>query len=173
MLLNVNMYWVLSFDNTRTGFPDGPIARRYRVATVWYSMPHLLTPAVLGRIVREARLAAGLSQTALGKRIDASRFWIAEFERGKPTAELGLALRAVQALGLTLQVTAPSELSGGTVKEPGRTYGSGEIPSVDLGAIIAAASGSPTASPRGRTRAGTPKVSANISSSSWPAARPR
>jgi ribosome-binding protein aMBF1 (putative translation factor) len=113
-------------------------------------MPQLLTPALLGRLVREARLAAGLSQTALGERVGASRFWIAEFEQGKLTAELGLALRAVQAVGLTLQVRSPSERAGEADKGKAPSSVTGDIPSVDLGAIIAAASGSPSPSPRGR-----------------------
>jgi len=63
--------------------------------------------AAVGALVREARIAAGLSQTDLGQRIGASRFWVAQFEKGKPSAELGLALKAVQALGLTV-VIAPT-----------------------------------------------------------------
>lgn len=48
----------------------------------------------IGAMVRQAKTAAGLTQGALGTRIGASRFWAADFERGKPLAELGLALRA-------------------------------------------------------------------------------
>jgi len=156
MLMNVNIHYMLTNGNKCTGLPDGPIARRYRFATVWCSMPQLLTPALLGRLVREARRAAGLSQTALGERIGASRFWIAEFEQGKLTAELGLALRAVQAVGLTLHVTSPSERAGEADKGKAPASGAGDIPSVDLGAIIAAASGLPSPSPRVRAAGRVP-----------------
>lgn len=63
-----------------------------------------LTPKDLGALVRDERLRNGLSQTQLGERIGASRFWVAEFERGKSGAELGLALKALRALELVLTV---------------------------------------------------------------------
>ncbi len=68
-----------------------------------------ITAAAMGEAVRQARLKAGLSQSALGDRIGASRFWVAQFEQGKPSAELGLALKAVQAVGLSLAIAASGE----------------------------------------------------------------
>ncbi len=53
--------------------------------------------------MREGREAAGLTQTQLAERIGASRFWVAAFEQGKPSVELGLALKAIQALGLAIR----------------------------------------------------------------------
>lgn len=67
-------------------------------------MTNSINSAVIGAVVREARLSAGLSQTDLGQRIGASRFWVAQFERGKPSAELGLALKAMRALGLSVLI---------------------------------------------------------------------
>ncbi|MEO7086653.1 MAG: helix-turn-helix domain-containing protein [Gemmatimonadaceae bacterium] len=67
-------------------------------------MSNSINSAAVGALVRQARIAAGLSQTDLGQRIGASRFWVAEFEKGKPSAELGLALKAMQALGLTVLI---------------------------------------------------------------------
>lgn len=61
-------------------------------------------PSDLGAFVREARVIARLSQEDLGVRIGASRFWVAAFERGKPTVELALVLKALHALGFSLQV---------------------------------------------------------------------
>jgi len=69
-----------------------------------HAMSKGITSAVVGALVRQARLAAGLSQTDLGQRIGASRFWVAQFEKGKSTAELGLALKAMHALGLTVVI---------------------------------------------------------------------
>jgi HTH-type transcriptional regulator/antitoxin HipB len=34
----------------------------------------------------------------------ASRFWVAEFEAGKPRAEIGLVLKAIHAVGLGLTI---------------------------------------------------------------------
>jgi HTH-type transcriptional regulator/antitoxin HipB len=53
---------------------------------------------------RGRRLDLGLSQADLAARARVSRQWISEFESGKPTAELGLALRLVDALGLRLSI---------------------------------------------------------------------
>lgn len=136
-------------------------------------MAQPLTPAVLGSIVRDARLAAGLSQTALGARIGASRFWIAEFEQGKPTAELGLALKAVQALGLTVRVTASADEAGETRAPATPAAPAADIPVVDLGELIAEASGMSTGTPAGpsvrRTRAGKQRGKSTVPKAGWPA----
>ena len=67
-------------------------------------MPHNVNAATIGSLVRDTRTAAGVTQTELANRIGASRFWVAEFEKGKPGAELGLALKALAALGLTVRL---------------------------------------------------------------------
>lgn len=54
----------------------------------------------LGAAVRDARLRQGWTQADLADRINVSRQWVSSLERGKTTAELGTALRAVTALGL-------------------------------------------------------------------------
>jgi DNA-binding XRE family transcriptional regulator len=72
-------------------------------------MPNPINSAAVGALIREAREAAGLTQTQLAERIGASRFWVAAFEKGKPSAELGLALKAIHALELTLHITPGSD----------------------------------------------------------------
>ena len=73
-----------------------------------------INPAVVGALVREGREAAGLTQTQLAERIGASRFWVAAFEQGKPSVELGLALKAIQALGLVISIAPSHTPSVGT-----------------------------------------------------------
>ena len=64
----------------------------------------------LGAAVRDARLRLGWTQAELATRIGASRQWVISLERGKATAELGVALRAIAALGLVAElVDAPTE----------------------------------------------------------------
>lgn len=53
---------------------------------------------------RGRRLDLGLSQAELAQRAHVSRKWIYQFEQGKQTAELGLVLRVLDALGLTLEI---------------------------------------------------------------------
>lgn len=73
------------------------------------AMTKPINPAVVGAFVRKGRNAAGLTQTQLAERIGASRFWVAAFEKGKPSAELGLALKAVQALGLSIRIESDND----------------------------------------------------------------
>ena len=64
----------------------------------------------LGAAVRDARLRRGWTQAELADRINVSRQWVISLERGKATAELGTALRAITALGLIADlVDAPAQ----------------------------------------------------------------
>jgi HTH-type transcriptional regulator/antitoxin HipB len=66
---------------------------------------HNLASAARGR-----RLALGLSQADLAARAGISRDWVNYFEAGKPTVELILVLRVLEALDLRLDVSAPSDV---------------------------------------------------------------
>jgi HTH-type transcriptional regulator/antitoxin HipB len=66
------------------------------------------TPADLGAIIREHRKLRGWDQAQLAKRIGTSRQWIIAVEKGRARAELGLVLRAVNALGLQLEAFLPN-----------------------------------------------------------------
>lgn len=61
----------------------------------------------VGLLVRDQRRAAHLTQAQLAERVGASREWIRLLESGKPRLELGLTLRALSALGITLDATLP------------------------------------------------------------------
>lgn len=54
---------------------------------------------VLGAILRERRLALGLSQAELGLRSGVSREFVLRLEGGKRRSDLGLTLAVVEALG--------------------------------------------------------------------------
>lgn len=58
-----------------------------------------LTAAARGR-----RQRLGLSQEDVASRARVSRQWVSEFEAGKPTAELQLVIRLLDALGLCLSL---------------------------------------------------------------------
>jgi DNA-binding XRE family transcriptional regulator len=89
--------------------------------------------ATIGALVRDTRTAAGLTQTELANRISASRFWVSEFEKGKPSAELGLALKALHALGLAVQIE-PMRAAPDSARPTTHRANSGHA---DLGAVIA------------------------------------
>lgn len=60
------------------------------------------TPADLGAAIRDRRRQLGLDQATLAKRIGVSRQWVIGIEQGRSRAELGLVLRALDALGIRL-----------------------------------------------------------------------
>ncbi|WP_328331004.1 helix-turn-helix domain-containing protein [Kribbella sp. NBC_00382] len=62
------------------------------------------TPQALGATVRGQRQRMHLTQAALADAAGVSRAWLIEFEKGKPTVELGRILAVIEALGITLEV---------------------------------------------------------------------
>jgi len=85
------------------------------------------TPADLGAVIRERRKQLDLDQAELAMRIGVSRQWVIGIERGRARAELGLVLRALDALGLRLNSATGPAPSSKTSAGP------------DIDAIVAAA----------------------------------
>jgi HTH-type transcriptional regulator / antitoxin HipB len=73
------------------------------------------SPQELAQVVREQRKRRGLSQQRLAELVGVSRQWIVALEQGKPTAELGLVLQALSAIGLRVDVGDRSDAAGGEV----------------------------------------------------------
>ncbi|MCW2940351.1 MAG: transcriptional regulator [Actinomycetia bacterium] len=73
----------------------------------------------LGGVVRARRKRLGWTQQELADRAGTSRQWMVALEGGKGRAELGLVLKALNALGLTVDLTAQDapapRPSGGSV----------------------------------------------------------
>lgn len=69
----------------------------------------ILTTAELSAVVRHARKRAGLTQAQLAERIGVGRLWVVRFEQGTAEVELGIALRALRALGLALDISTPAD----------------------------------------------------------------
>jgi len=65
------------------------------------------TPIDLGLVIRTRRKQLGLDQRTLAERVGVSRQWIVAIERGKTSAAVGLLLRTLQELGVTLDATSP------------------------------------------------------------------
>ncbi|HEX8831657.1 MAG TPA: helix-turn-helix domain-containing protein [Longimicrobium sp.] len=61
----------------------------------------------LGALARERRKELRWSQTELAERIGTSRSWVSDLENGKERAEIGLTLKALQVLGLMVEVREP------------------------------------------------------------------
>lgn len=66
---------------------------------------YVKTPADIGRLIREARMRARMSQTALASRFGTTQSWISEVETGKETAEIGKVLKMLSYLGLDLDLS--------------------------------------------------------------------
>lgn len=84
------------------------------------------TPADLGAVIRDRRKQRKLDQAAFAEQIGVSRQWVIAIERGHARAELGLVLRAVDALNIHLEASAG---------QTGRRRSS----AVDIDAIVAKA----------------------------------
>ena len=73
---------------------------------------NLRTPADVALLVRERRRHLRVSQHDLAQRIGASRQWVQKLEQGRPGLELGLTIRALLVLGVTLNATdGPEQLA--------------------------------------------------------------
>jgi HTH-type transcriptional regulator / antitoxin HipB len=65
----------------------------------------LRAPLDLAALIRERRRELKLSQAELARLVGTSRQWVVGVEKGRPKAEVGLVLRALNALGLRLDVS--------------------------------------------------------------------
>jgi HTH-type transcriptional regulator / antitoxin HipB len=88
---------------------------------------YIRTPADLGAIIRERRKQLALDQADLAKRIGTSRQWVIGIERGRARAELGLVLRALNALAIRLNT------------ETGKSTKAAPIPTIDIDSIVSSA----------------------------------
>ena len=62
------------------------------------------TPADLAKIVRQRRKAAKLTQQNAAALAGIGVRFLSELERGKPTAQIGKAIKVAQLLGLEIQI---------------------------------------------------------------------
>ena len=62
----------------------------------------------LGAFIRERRTKLGMDQIALAKKAGTSRKWLVEVEQGKPGAEIGLILRTLKSLEISIDLEADS-----------------------------------------------------------------
>jgi HTH-type transcriptional regulator / antitoxin HipB len=63
-----------------------------------------ITPVQFGSRVSVVRRSRRIRQSELARHAGVSRQWIVALEAGKPTVELGLALRTMDVLGIELHV---------------------------------------------------------------------
>ena len=84
------------------------------------------TPKELGLLIREGRRSMGLDQATLAQQLGVSRSWLISVEHGKPTAPIGLVLRTLGAVG----VTVDAHISAGGRPSRHGTHG------VDIDAVV-------------------------------------
>jgi HTH-type transcriptional regulator/antitoxin HipB len=83
------------------------------------------SPRDIGLALRKRRRNLGMSQADLAGLIGVTRQWVIRSERGNTSAEIGLVLRALNALGLRLDVATGAERA------------TPSIDAVDIDAILA------------------------------------
>lgn len=97
----------------------------------------ILTPADLGLYAQDRRKRVlNISQDELAARVGASRHWVLDFEAGHPGVQIGLILRALNALGIDVHAMPV----GGTAVPESRGAQpharSSQLPAIDLSAIV-------------------------------------
>lgn len=77
----------------------------------------ITTPRDIGAAIKDRRRLLGLDQAELAKRVGVSRQWLIQVENGKAGAAIGLVLRLLKALDLSISlsphtrdIAAPDEL---------------------------------------------------------------
>ena len=69
----------------------------------------------LAAAIKGGRRKRGWTQGDLARRAGVSRQWVVNVEKGKPTAEVGSVLRALTALGLTIDLVEGAPVPTGPV----------------------------------------------------------
>lgn len=72
-----------------------------------------LTPGELGKAVKAARKAMGLTQADLALTSGTGTRFISDLENGKPTCQIGKTLTVLKTLGLHLTLSSPRDPGGG------------------------------------------------------------
>jgi HTH-type transcriptional regulator/antitoxin HipB len=76
------------------------------------------TATDLGAFIRERRTKLGWDQVSLAKKAGTSRKWLVEVEQGKPGAEIGLILRTLKSLEISINLEANSEADSSVATPP-------------------------------------------------------
>lgn len=77
------------------------------------------TAADLGAFIRERRVKLEMDQSDLAEKAGTSRKWIVEVEQGKPRAEIGLVLRTLKTLGVSLDIAIDHAQNASAASESG------------------------------------------------------
>lgn len=85
----------------------------------------------LGLVVRDRRRVLQLDQRALAAKVGVNRQWVIDLEKGRPGAGIGLVLKAMQVLGLRVELDASEE----------RAPAGPALATVDIDAVIERARG--------------------------------
>jgi y4mF family transcriptional regulator len=114
-----------TYDDISALLPNADIIRLSSYADTMATQINSIRDLVAA--ARGRRKSLGWTQSELADRAHVSRQWISEFEAGKPTAELGLTIRLLDALDLRLT------LDTGEERHPAREQ---SAVTVDLDAVL-------------------------------------
>ncbi|MGE0284210.1 MAG: helix-turn-helix domain-containing protein [Rhizobiaceae bacterium] len=90
------------------------------------------TAKEIGALIRDERKKLKLDQAELADLVGVNRRWVLEVERGKPRAEVGLILKTLHALGLSILIEGENDTRVILPK-----------PEIDIDMIIEKAKGGP------------------------------
>jgi y4mF family transcriptional regulator len=67
-------------------------------------------PAAMGRLIRDARRALGLTQPDLALSAGVGVRFLVDIEKGKPTAQIGKVMQVLAALGVEMALSLPDSI---------------------------------------------------------------
>jgi y4mF family transcriptional regulator len=70
---------------------------------------NICSPEALGDVIRHARQSRGWTQATLAMLADVGVRFIVDLERGKPTAQIGKAMRVLRSLRIEIELVVPRE----------------------------------------------------------------
>jgi HTH-type transcriptional regulator/antitoxin HipB len=79
---------------------------------------NIRTALELGAAIRERRRHLNLDQEELAKIVGVSRKWVIDVEKGKTRAEVGLILRTLDALGISVSLDTTETGASGVINAP-------------------------------------------------------
>ena len=89
--------------------PDREVLLDYWLrASVIFPIGKAMTTKEIGAVLRATRVAQGLRQDQLAAAAGVGVRFLIELEAGKPSAQLGKALKVIEALGCRIQIEQPT-----------------------------------------------------------------
>lgn len=94
----------------------------------------IISPVQIGSLVRKARTRKGFTQAELAAQIGVTRQWVGMLERGKPSVELALTLKALAAVDMQISIFDSADSSSKSIAPAAAP--TKPVPFIDINKVI-------------------------------------